>query len=280
VFRYRSESDFDFLPVETRSAKGFNDAGDVVGSLDDGALSSEAFNGGATPNAFLYHDVYGVIRLDDVVVGTDAQFFRDATIIFGGPAGSVLTNRDATGFGSIFGYASVSTTTGSGRNKTTVTEQRGFILIPEVFVPPTPHTYSRSHIPGLAIPDAGTVTSTIEVPENDDFISDLNVTLNINHQRAQDLDVFLIGPGGTPRIELFTDVGGNGLNFVGTTLDDQATTSITSGSAPFTGSYHPEESLSAFNTLRTPGTWTLEVKDDKALKTGTLQSWSFTVEVD
>ena len=176
----------------------------------------------------------------------------------------------------IFGEASVSTTTGSGKNRTTTVELRRFILIPEIVVPSTTLTYSSSDTP-KGIPDLGTVFSSIIVADTFS-IADLNVTVNINHGRAQDLDVFLISPNGT-RIELFTDVGENGLNFFGTTLDGQATTNITSGSAPFTGTYRPEGNLGAFNSLSTLGTWKLEVTDDKALKTGTIISWSLTVEI-
>ena len=42
------------------------------------------------------------------------------------------------------------------------------------------------------------------------------------------MDVFLIAPNGT-RVELFTDVGGNGDDFVYTSFNDQAAISITDG---------------------------------------------------
>jgi hypothetical protein len=149
VFRYRSDTDFDFLPVETFSAKGFNNSGDIAGNLDNGEQQFNAF-GGSRYDAFVYHDAYGVTPLDDLVIGVDAQFFRDADIIFGGPQASVLTNRDDTGFGSIIGYARLTTTTGKGRNKVTTTERRSFVLIPELLVPE----------PGIsASPDSGLITS-------------------------------------------------------------------------------------------------------------------------
>ena len=109
-----------------------------------------------------------------------------------------------------------------------------------------PPVLTYSNDAQMAIPDPGTITSTIYVADTYQ-IADLNITLNIDHNRAADLDVYLIapGPGGT-RVELFTDVGGNGDDFTGTALDDQAGTSITQGSAPFTGSYRPEGNLSDF----------------------------------
>ena len=105
-------------------------------------------------------------------------------------------------------------------------------------------TYSIDPNPDVQIPDPGTVMSTLTVA--DSFtIADINVTLDIIHTRDKDLDIFLIGPGpANTRVELFTDVGGNGDNFANTTLDDEAATAITAGSAPFTDSFRPEGLLS------------------------------------
>ena len=128
----------------------------------------------------------------------------------------------------------------------------------------------------LAIPDQGQVLSTINVPDSL-TIGDVNVTLDVDHTRDQDLDVYLISPSGT-RIELMTDVGGGGDDFSGTILDDEAATPITSGSAPFSGTYRPEGSLSAVDGEDAQGDWTLEVNDDRRRQTGTLISWSLDIE--
>jgi subtilisin-like proprotein convertase family protein len=139
----------------------------------------------------------------------------------------------------------------------------------------TTTTYASGDV-HLSIPSQSTITSTIEITAVD-TIADLNVQLDISHSRAQDLDVYLIAPDGT-RIELFTDVGGNGDNFSGTILDDEAATAITNGSAPFVGSYQPEGLLSVLDGTSTAGTWTLEITDDKRNESGTLNSWSLIVE--
>jgi len=124
----------------------------------------------------------------------------------------------------------------------------------------------------IAIPDPGTVTSTINVP--DSFtIDDVNVTLDITHSWDEDLDVYLISPQGTP-VELFTDVGGSGDNFTSTTLDDECATPISSGSAPFTGCYQPEGTLSDFDAEDSAGVWTLQLSDDFGADAGTLEPWS------
>ena len=139
--------------------------------------------------------------------------------------------------------------------------------------------YSSTDVP-LAIPNPGTVNSTLDVFDNGAII-DVNVSLDITHTRDSDLDVYLISPDST-RVELFTDVGSSGDNFSNTILDDEASVSITSGTAPFSGSYRPEGSLSEFDTENIAGTWTLEVSDDFGTLSGTLNSWSiiFTIMID
>jgi subtilisin-like proprotein convertase family protein/protocatechuate 3,4-dioxygenase beta subunit len=136
-------------------------------------------------------------------------------------------------------------------------------------------TASSTNVP-RSIPDRGTTQSSLNVSGFSGRLSDVNVTLTINHSWDEDLDVFLVSPNGT-RIELFTDVGGNGDHFVRTTLDDEALQAITGGLAPFTGSFRPEGSLAALDGQDPNGTWTLEVSDDAQFDTGTLQNWSLTL---
>ncbi|MFH1265500.1 MAG: cadherin-like domain-containing protein [Planctomycetota bacterium] len=123
---------------------------------------------------------------------------------------------------------------------------------------------------------AGVTISTITVADSGAIV-DLNVQLDITHTQAEDLDVTLIGPDGT-RVTLFEDVGGSANNFTGTILDDQATTPIQDGVAPFSSSYRPQDPLAALNstTENLNGTWTLEIVDDTKFNTGTLNSWSIT----
>jgi subtilisin-like proprotein convertase family protein len=127
-------------------------------------------------------------------------------------------------------------------------------------------------------PNAGTVTTSVINITEDVVITDVNVTLNIEHTWDADLDVFLIAPDGTTRVELFTDVGGiAGMDFTNTVLDDDASTLITDGSAPFTGSFRPEGSLADFNGLSSMGDWTLEITDDANQDGGTLLDWTIQV---
>jgi hypothetical protein len=114
-----------------------------------------------------------------------------------------------------------------------------------VTVQPTQMVVTFSNSNSMYILDQGTIYSTVEV-DLERTVVDVNAQVDITHWRDADLDGYLINPNGT-RVELFTDVGGNGDNFEGTVLDDQTSTAITSGSAPFAGTYRPEGSLADFN---------------------------------
>ncbi|MDT0556477.1 proprotein convertase P-domain-containing protein [Patiriisocius hiemis] len=122
-------------------------------------------------------------------------------------------------------------------------------------------------------PNAGTVTESIITVTDDFGIEDVNVTLNLTHTFTGDLDIFLIGPDGTS-VELSTDNGAGGDNMIGTIFDDEASSPITGGSAPFTGSFQPEGSLSDFDGLSSAGDWTLSITDDANADGGQLQDWS------
>jgi subtilisin-like proprotein convertase family protein len=118
-------------------------------------------------------------------------------------------------------------------------------------------------------------TSTIDVT-GAGKIYDLNVELDITHTYDGQLTATLYAPDGTP-VELFSNVGGSGDNFTATGFDEQATTSITAGSAPFTGTFQPTGSLAVFNDLDAAGTWTLEIVDNAKGDSGSLNSWSIEI---
>jgi uncharacterized repeat protein (TIGR01451 family) len=124
----------------------------------------------------------------------------------------------------------------------------------------------------IPILDNTTFTSVVSVAE-DETVLDVDVRLNITHTYDGDMDIFLIGPEGT-RVELTSDNGGTGENFIDTIFDDEAPTSITAGSAPFTGRFRPEGSLATLDGLPATGDWTLEVTDDAGIDQGQLVDWT------
>lgn len=129
-------------------------------------------------------------------------------------------------------------------------------------------------------PDAAAITTSIINVSESFTVTDMNVTLNINHTWVDDLDIFLIAPDGTTMVELTTDNGGSGDNFVNTVFDDDATLLIvntTSANAPFTNVYQPEGSLADFNGLQSNGNWTLSITDDAGGDGGELINWSLEI---
>jgi subtilisin-like proprotein convertase family protein/uncharacterized protein (DUF2141 family) len=108
-------------------------------------------------------------------------------------------------------------------------------------------------------------------------VTDLNLTLNISHTFTGDMTGHLVSPQGT-RVGLFFYVGGSGNNFSNTTFDDEAFTFISSGIAPFSGSYIPDQLLSAFDGENPNGVWTLEISDQAGGDSGSLNSWSLDIK--
>ncbi len=159
-------------------------------------------------------------------------------------------------------------------------------------VPPTAIT-TTNNIPTLAIPDGSSfAASTAFVSTPHTYICDVNVTTNITHTFAEDLDIALTSPGGSV-VTLTTDNGGNNDNvFNGTLWDDSANPA---GTVPYASNNGlvtdhvyanlvpvaalvPEEPLGAFIGENPNGTWTLRVADDLAGDLGTLVSWGLQVK--
>lgn len=125
--------------------------------------------------------------------------------------------------------------------------------------------------------DMSSASSLLYVSDISGTITDVNVTLTIQHSWDADLSAYLISPAGT-RVGLFNGVGGGGEGFTNTTLDDQAATAILSGAAPFTGRYRPQGYLSSLIGQDPNGTWRLEVSDNVPWLEGVLTSWSITLQ--
>jgi subtilisin-like proprotein convertase family protein len=118
-------------------------------------------------------------------------------------------------------------------------------------------------------------TKTITVAANA-IVQDVNVTANVTHPFDGDLTLSLITPANTT-IPLCVRRGGSGDNFTNTVFDDEATTPIASGIAPFTGSFTPENPLSAADGQGSAGDWRLKAVDSAAQDVGSLGNWTLTL---
>ncbi len=139
--------------------------------------------------------------------------------------------------------------------------------------------------PGDEIPDndADGVESTIVVSGLGHRLTDVDVTVSVQHTQADQLDLFLTAPSGR-RIDLVTDRGGGADDlYRGTTFDDDAPTPVSD--VDFTmvpagtalGAVVPEGALGAFTGEDPNGTWTLTVVDDAGGQQGDLEGWTLTL---
>jgi subtilisin-like proprotein convertase family protein len=136
-----------------------------------------------------------------------------------------------------------------------------------------------------AIPDNDSLISTIVIADAPGVLVDVDVTLDIEHTQPDQLDVYLVSPGGTA-VTLTTDNGGgNDGIFSPVTFDDQAPgtpSAATVRNAVFTngvplGTVQPEEALGELIGEQAEGQWALVVTDDSGGQQGTLHGWSIAV---
>lgn len=145
-------------------------------------------------------------------------------------------------------------------------------------------TEPSTNVP-LAIPDNGSVNSTLNFSVNG-TITDANLTVDITHTWDSDIRLTLASPSVAGQI-LWQNCGGSADNMTNTVLDNDAGSlaNCAFAGAPYTGSFQPTSagvaapgSLNAFDTTASGGVWTLTVADDSAICTGTLNSWSLTLD--
>ncbi len=105
------------------------------------------------------------------------------------------------------------------------------------------------------------------------------VCFSISHGSVSELDVSLKAPNGNS-IDLSSGNGGTGSNYTKTCFSASGAPPITSGTAPFTGTYTPEQPLSGLSASQINGVWGLFIKDTKLNNVGLLTGWSLTFKND
>ncbi|MEV6303444.1 S8 family serine peptidase [Actinoplanes sp. NPDC051861] len=103
------------------------------------------------------------------------------------------------------------------------------------------------------------------------------VTTNgIDHTFVGDLVGTLTAPDGRTAT-VFSRTGGTGNNICQAVFDDAATTpfsDLTSTSAPFTGTWKPDQSLSSLRLSAADGAWTFKVRDAVGADVGSIRAFS------
>jgi subtilisin-like proprotein convertase family protein len=216
-------------------------------------------------------------------VGPDNKFgFTQFTITFDStPAGVNPATYNYTG---TYSYM---ITPDDGSGNVISSPIRSFVNTP--VAQPVIGPVSSTHVP-LPVPTSGTggsrtaddiTTSTITIANSNYInasITGVTVNLTLDHQRDGDLTITLIAPNGNTTT-LYSDPGNNGQNFINTTFSDLATQSILAGKAPYSnGPYQPFNPLAKLDGSQVNGIYTLQIDDGRANNTGTLISWSITVD--
>jgi uncharacterized repeat protein (TIGR01451 family) len=151
-----------------------------------------------------------------------------------------------------------------------------------IFDPPVSVTSTDTPLP---INDLATTTSTIAFSGAGAFVCEVDVTTDITHTFAGDLEITVTSPGGTVSTMTTDNGAGNDNVFAGTLWDDDG--GDTNPPGPATDNVYanlvvetplvPEEALGAFIGEDPNGNWVLSVFDDAGADTGTLNSWTVDV---
>lgn len=123
------------------------------------------------------------------------------------------------------------------------------------------------------------INSVVPVNHTDGILRELDVYINLPHSYTGDIYLTLISPDGN-RVKLISGLGREGDNFEDTVFDDQATASISTGTAPFKGRWKPEESFRSLIGKSPKGNWTLEVDDKASGDGGELFHWAMFMKVE
>ena len=110
-------------------------------------------------------------------------------------------------------------------------------------------------------------------------VGNLSVTLNLTYANLADLSAVLIGPDGSTQVTLFTAGSLTGSSLVNTVFSVSATTALSAGTAPYTGTFKPTDpnGLAELIGQSMNGTWKLRVTNTATGQTGTLTNWSLTL---
>ena len=136
---------------------------------------------------------------------------------------------------------------------------------------PTVDAIVVTYLP-VAIPDLGGVGTPMEFVK-DAMVIDVDVQIDVDHTWVSDLVINVVAPDGT-QVFLSTSNGGDGDGYDGTIFDDEAPVPIAEGTAPFNGSYRPEQPLAAFDGGPAQGWWEVGIQDVASGDVGTFRDCS------
>lgn len=128
--------------------------------------------------------------------------------------------------------------------------------------------YQTTNIPiNISVPQSAINTTTFGLE---------TVCVNLTHTYLADITVQLIAPDGTTKT-LSQGIGGGDDDMTNTCFNGFSTNPITSGTAPFTGTYAPMSQMGGVNNGQNPnGTWFIRVTDNYGADEGNVINCSIT----
>lgn len=160
----------------------------------------------------------------------------------------------------------------------------------QIPIPPVKALFCSSFSNPRSIPDnsSGGVNDSIVINDNR-IITDLDITLDVNHTWVGDLRVQLTHAESMREITLINRPGhpetqtGCGNDNIRTILDDEITSPVenrcASSPAAISGIYQPQVPLGQFDGISVAGTWTLNVSDLYPNDIGTLRNWCLVASI-
>ena len=111
---------------------------------------------------------------------------------------------------------------------------------------------------GVGVPLSTSTSGSRQVTGNGS-VTRVDVGFTITHPDLSEVHLSL--KVGNTTVHLLNQGAVSGANLTRTVFSDAAATAITSGSAPYSGSFRPQEALSAFNGRPVSTSWTIEAGD-------------------
>lgn len=207
------------------------------------------------------------------------SFYVDPTAVCGASIEFELTVTYAGGSSPTQAFAGGVATGGTGVPQT-FSSSDGPIVIPDGadLSGTAPGAPATSTIAATGIGQVHAVSMRIDGESCDANAG--STTVGIDHTFVNDLELTLVSPAGT-EVLVINNTDGSGNNFCQTELSDASVgpniQTVVSASAPFTGSFLPNASFSAYTGEAGDGNWSLRAQDFFSQDTGNLRAWSVTV---
>ncbi|HEX6277100.1 MAG TPA: hypothetical protein VFZ53_28865 [Polyangiaceae bacterium] len=133
--------------------------------------------------------------------------------------------------------------------------------------------YAATGLPRTIADDSGSsfTTSALTIAPRG-WIADIAVEVSVSHPKVSDLALFLEAPRGRVYLSLFN--GADGDDYARTVFARSGSTSIVSGSAPFTGVFRPEQPFEWLYGLPLQGIYQLSVSDFEPTGAGSITGFS------